>query len=246
MIILRLLVSVFLLFSCHKKEESSSPPPSINNSTDIKVLYIGNSLTYYNDLPSIVTELGKQDGITISEKSITAGNYSLEDHWNDGKIQTEITTGKYNFVVVQQGPSALPESQELLLNYVRKIKPLCSAAGSSLCMYMVWPSKDRSFDLDNVIYSYTQAANQTNSLLAPAGLAWKHAWTTNAQLPLYGGDDFHPSLMGSVLAAITIYGSIKQKKDLNFLSYEKLPGKNSITEAQYAILKSSALKALGY
>lgn len=109
---------------------------------------------------------------------------------------------------------------------------------------MVWPSSSRSFDLDNVIYSYTQAAQKTESLLCPAGLAWKYAWQMDASLPLYGSDSFHPSLSGSVLATLTIYGALRNKKDFKFIQYSQSSWKSEISEAKLETLKQAALKAL--
>lgn len=242
MLLCRVFLYTVLLLSCQKPLPAL--PPLADNS--LKVLFIGNSLTQSNTLPEMVAELARQDDIKIIYKDMSIGGTSLEDHWNDGKIQTEIANDKYDFVVVQQGPSSLATSRANLIEYVKKIKERCDQNNSSLCVYMVWPDKARLAFLDDVIYSYTQAAIQTQSLLAPAGLAWKHAWARDASLPLYSQDDFHPSVMGSVLAALTIYGSIKQKREFNFLHYQKISWKTVISETQFAILKQAALKALGY
>lgn len=242
---IRLFVLMILLLGCSKNGNVAAPaitpPPGI-----IKILYIGNSLTQANDLPSMVTAIAKQDSVDIIFKDMSIGGTSLEDHWNQGLIQTEIRNGKYNFVILQQGPSSLPASQALLMEYVQKIKTVCVINKSNVCVYMVWPEKARLSFLDNVIDGYTQSALQTQSILAPGGLAWKHAWNLDPTLPLYSSDDFHPSIMGSFLAALTIYGSIKQKKEFNFLSYHDLPWKTAFTGAQLTILKQAALKALGH
>jgi len=188
------LLFIFLLFF--------SSPKNIPGK-ELKILFVGNSLTYANDLPALITEIGKQDGTIITCNSFLFPDYSLEDHWNGGKVQTEIEKGGYDIVVAQQGPSALPESQTLLLNYAARFAELCNKNKTKLALYMVWPSKARSFDLDNVVHSYSNAAVKTSSLLCPAGLAWKYAWQSDSSLSLYSFDNFHPSLTGSVLAALT-------------------------------------------
>src|SRR5215510_4243121 len=104
----------------------------------LKLLFVGNSLTYVNDLPALVTEMAKQDETTITYNSFLFPDYSLEDHWNDGKVQAEIEKGGYDFVVMQQGPSALPESQVLLLDYTRRFAEVCNNSKAKLAMYMVW------------------------------------------------------------------------------------------------------------
>lgn len=210
----------------------------------LRLLFIGNSLTYSNDLPALLEELGKQDGKTISYTSLLYPNYSLEDHWNEGKAANEIETGNYDFVIMQQGPSAAPASQVLLLEFVTKFAELCKKANVRPVVYMVWPSKARSFDMDNVIRSHKNAAGRTNTVLAPAGLAWKYAWQQDETLTLYSEDDFHPSLMGTVLAAMTIYGSLTMKDNFSFIRYQKASWKNSISRNNFGILQGAAAKAL--
>lgn len=210
----------------------------------LHLLYIGNSLTYSNDLPSLVAELGAMDGVTITHKMIAPGGVSLEDHWNSGEALTEIASEDYDLIIGQQGPSALPESQALLKQYAQRFSDECRKRKVPWALYMVWPSESRSFDLDNVIYSYTQAAKSTSATLFPAGLAWKYAWQTKPDLPLYGPDRFHPSVMGSVLAAMTIYAVLGGKTDFDFIKREGASWKDSVTEEQLVLLEEAALKSI--
>lgn len=106
-------------------------------------MFVGNSLTYTNDLPQLVQEMGKHDSVSIEYTTFLFPNYSLEDHWNEGKVQKEIETGRYDFVVAQQGPSALPESQVLLLEYTQRLAEVCKKNNTSMAIYMVWPSSTR-------------------------------------------------------------------------------------------------------
>ncbi len=221
----------------------NNPKTSVKQwgNLNLRILFVGNSLTYTNDLPALLKEIAAQDGINLTYKSFLFPNYALEDHLNNGDVQTEIKTGNYDVVVAQQGPSALPESQALLLRDAKVLADLCKKSGhTQLALYMVWPSVSRSFDLDNVIYSYTQAAQKTKSLLCPAGLAWKNA----ADLPLYSADNFHPSLTGSILAALTIYGVLKEHTDFSFLQYQRISWKSQVSERDFDKLKAAALKAL--
>ncbi len=237
--ILRCLLPLFILFiGCSNATET------VSKKSVLKILFVGNSLTYTNDLPQLVQEMGKYDNVSIEYAAFLFPNYSLEDHWNEGKVQKEIEKGQYDFVVAQQGPSALPESQVLLLEYARRLAEVCRKNNVPMALYMVWPSSSRFFDLDNVIDSYTQAAKQTQSILCPAGLAWKYAWQSTPSLPLYGNDNFHPSMTGSVLAAFTVYGALTNKANFDFLTTEKSPWSNEISEKNLELLKQAALKAM--
>jgi hypothetical protein len=212
---------------------------TFDDAADLNILFVGNSLTYENDLPSIVAEIATMDGVRLGYTSLTAGNYSLDDHWADGTIQAALAKDKYDILIAQQGPSALPESQVLLRESSVRIANECRAHDTMFGLYMVWPALARDFDRDNSIASYTNAADAAGGLLCPAGLAWKLAWQTDRSIPFYGPDNFHPSFQGSFMAAMVIYAAIKNKKDLDFVS--KPAG---IPDAHFSIMKRAAIDAL--
>lgn len=212
-------MKLFLLFSwlLLSAGETNNKPAATRKH--INILFVGNSLTYYNQLPEMLKEIALMDSVTVTYTAHCYPDYALEDHWNDGKIQKEIKTGKYQYVVAQQGPSALPESQQMLLEATKKLSRLCKKNNTRLALYMVWPAQQHLFNLDKVIDSYTKAASQTGSLLCAAGQAWKNVWAAYPETPLYGEDGFHPSPRGSFLAALTIYCTLLGKTDINFLNH---------------------------
>lgn len=171
--------------------------------------------------------IGKVDNVTITFNSIAFPDYS-ENHGNEGKVQKEIRSGKYDFVVAQQGPSALPATQLLLLEFASKQAEVCNKNNTRLAVHMIWLSKSTLFDLDALISSYSKAANETSSLLCPAGLARKHAWRKKTALPLYSPDNFHPSFIGSLPAAPVIYGVLMKKRILILFSMTGVFGKMNL------------------
>jgi hypothetical protein len=172
----------------------------------LRVLFIGNSLTYANDLPAIVEALAEASGQKrFVYKSVAFPDYSLQDHWTEGHARKAIAASKWDVVVLQQGPSALEESRKLLLEYTRLFDKAIRAAGARPALYMVWPSQARFRDFDRVVESYRLAANEVKAILFPVGEAWREAWKRDATMALYSDDNFHPSPAGSYLAALVIY-----------------------------------------
>src|SRR6185295_7619357 len=104
----------------------------------------------------------------------------LEDHWARGDAQRAIAEGGWFAVVLQQGPSALPESQVLLREYTKRFDAVIRKTGAKTALYMVWPSQARFQDFDGVSASYTVAAADVRGLLLPAGDAWRAAWKRDA------------------------------------------------------------------
>ncbi|MEP7325510.1 MAG: hypothetical protein ABI836_06145 [Gemmatimonadota bacterium] len=79
---------------------------SADSPDPIRILFIGNSLTYTNDLPGMVAALADSAGSgPVEVASIAFPDYSLEDHWNRGNALAAIRQQRWRFVVLQQGPS---------------------------------------------------------------------------------------------------------------------------------------------
>ncbi|WP_298904648.1 SGNH/GDSL hydrolase family protein [uncultured Psychroserpens sp.] len=185
-----------------------------------QVLFVGNSLTYTNDLPKIVEQIASNFNETITTTSLCYPNYALIDHWNDGKLQKYIKTGKFDYVIIQQGPSSQNDGRQMLLSDGAKIKALCEEHGSQLVYFMVWPSKNYYYTFDGVIANHKFAAKQNKALLCPVGVIWKTYDANKALENLYSVDGFHPSKAGSFLAALTIFNTIYPNKNISDLSFK--------------------------
>jgi hypothetical protein len=197
------LLSLVALSAC-----SLSTTPDVPEGA-VKVLFIGNSLTYQNDLPQTIAQLAASAGLPPCYcVSVAYANYALEDHWYGGHAVDALDGEDWDFVVMQQGPSALAESREHLRFWSGVFGEVIDTIGAQAVMYGVWPQRSRSFDFPNVTETYRLAASDIGALFAPAGEAWQLAWAQDPTLPLYAGDDFHPSTMGTYLAALVIFQRI--------------------------------------
>lgn len=195
----KLLFIVFIICTA-----SSLARSNINSKTEYSVLFIGNSLTYTNNLPKLVKKVAKTKGISIKTKMIAYADYAILDHWNDGNFQKEISENHYDFVIIQQGPSSQSLGREILIEYGEKYSALCKKNHTKLCYFMVWPAMDNYYTFNNVIKNYREASQINNAILCPVGEIWKAHFDTTGNFDYYAADGFHPSLKGSMIAAETI------------------------------------------
>ncbi|MBK8283464.1 MAG: hypothetical protein IPK97_00530 [Ahniella sp.] len=210
-----------------------------------RMLFIGNSLTSTNSLPQMLSRIALQAGKTLEVKSIVMNGASLEEHWYHSATLREIEAGNYPVVSLQQGPSSLPESQDHLLSWSVRFNAPIRANGGRPLLFMVWPDWSRLGYLDDVRNSYETAATMTEGAFAPAGIAWQRAWADDPQLALYGPDGFHPSELGTYLAALTLFCTVYQQ------SPEGLPAQiprangasTALPEATARLLQRSAWTA---
>ena len=171
------------------------------SDSKINILFIGNSLTYTNNLPKLIEHEAKRKGKRIKTKTIAYPNYSLEDHWNDGNVQKLIKSNNYNYVIIQQGPSSQKYGRLSLIEYGQKFSEICKESNSQLAYFMVWPSRQYYHTFDGVIKNHTDAAHKNKALLCPIGKIWKEHFEKTNDYSYYGLDGFHPSLKGSKEAA---------------------------------------------
>ena len=196
---------------------SCSQSPTDPEPSDLAILFIGNSLTYYNDLPDILEDLlAEADVGDTFVEMIAEPNYGLEDHWNRLETVARITDHPWDVVVMQQGPSAT-EGRPSLLEFSKLFADKIREAGAVPALYMVWPDRSRLGDFRGVRESYRAAADSVDGYFFPSGAAWQEAWAINSDLDLYGPDQFHPTAEGSYLAAVVMYEQLTGKRapDLN-------------------------------
>lgn len=174
----------------------------------LKLLFVGNSLTYTNDLPEMLSGLLQWEGIDVARVHAEARpDFGLQDHWSSKTTHRAIASDDWDLVIFQQGPSAT-EGRPSLLEFSTLFAPEVRAIGAQPVLYMVWPSAARLRDFPGVAESYRMAAIQIDGSLFPVGEAWMWAWRQNPRLKLYGRDGFHPSRLGTYLAALVMFQQI--------------------------------------
>ena len=205
------LLSVLLAFTACGADVAGPDDDPEEFGEGLRILFIGNSLTYTNDVPGMLGRMLEEAGVEVGRiTSVAFPNFGLQDHWESTAARSLIAEGGWHAVVMQQGPSAT-EGRPSLIDYSQRFGAEIEQAGGRPALYMVWPSQARFFDFDGVSNSYATAAESSDGLLFPAGEAWRAAWRRDPGLVLYGPDEFHPSAMGSYLAALVMFQQLADR-----------------------------------
>lgn len=210
---------LLILFSCgfppkedneeiDKKVEENKIEDSQFGGKTSRILFLGNSLTYYNNLPKLVEKEASTRGMIIKTDMIAHPNYALEDHWNDEEAQKKVSSEAYDYLVVQQGPSSQADGKQSLLEYGRKLKEVCNEKNTRLVFFMVWSSRRYYHTYPGVISNYANAAKSNEAIICPVGEVWKEHFDKTKDFSYYGTDGFHPSLKGSREAARIIVDTL--------------------------------------
>jgi hypothetical protein len=191
--------------SCLSGGRSIGPLPA----GGIHVLFVGNSLTYVNDLPSTVVAIAASAGDTIRAAAAVGADLGIIDHLNGGSDAVQRLRGaRWDYVVLQQGPTPAGVCRDSLVLWTKQSMPLVQAAGAKPALLMTWPGATHTNLFDEVRVSFQAAAAGVNGVFMPAGEAWRAAWAQDPALALYGGDGYHPSPIGTYLAALEVYERI--------------------------------------
>lgn len=194
------------LGSCLSGPSGLLEPPAPGG---IHVLFVGNSLTYVNDLPGTVAAIAASVGDTVRVASVTGPDLALIDHLNGAtNAVADVRLGGWQYVVLQQGPSSVPVNRDTLVLGAVTFDHLVRAQGGRTALYMVWPTIDRFAFFDAVRQSYQAAATAVDGVFMPAGQAWITAWASDSTLQFYASDGLHPTELGTYLAALVIYEKV--------------------------------------
>ncbi|MCB0477310.1 MAG: PKD domain-containing protein [Crocinitomicaceae bacterium] len=193
-----------------------------------KVLFLGNSYTYVNNMPQIVSDLANSKGKTLVFDSNTIGGYRLLNHSSDATSLAKIASNDWDYVVIQgqSQEGAFPDGQlasevyphAAILNDSVKSNNACSES----MFFMTWGRENGdasncgfyppfcTYDgmQSRLKYAYKNMADQNDGSVAPVGEAWRYLRTNYPLIDLYNADESHPSPAGSYLAACVFYVSI--------------------------------------
>ena len=180
---------------------------SAEQTNETSVLFIGNSFTHYNGLPSMITTLAKSGGHNLVCQSVTPGGSTFEQHWKDGKAVGAIHARKWDFVVLQEHSMRPVDAKDLMFEYGQKLNTEIKDQGAETLLYLTWawPKPDKQ---PVITAAYQELAKKLNATVVPVGIVWSTVLHEHPEIGLFAEDNHHPSPTGTYLAACAFYASI--------------------------------------
>ena len=178
--------------------------PADKGKKKVDLLFIGNSHTYYHDLPLLVQSLAIREGVACRVTMLAHGGWYLSQHAQEPEVRFNILHGGYDYVVLQEHAHPFGP-QEGFLEAAKKLDEMIREAGSRTVLYACWARKDEPQEQGRMDEIHRRVAREIGALLAPVGERW---WRGEPEL--YAEDGAHASLAGSKLAAGVIWETIRQ------------------------------------
>lgn len=190
-----------------------------------QVLFIGNSYTYYHNMPEeIFSPLASRSNYDAEVYSVTHGGYKL--HWfadpknEEGQQLREAILGKhFDWVVLQDHSLITIQEPDMFLRGIGDLKELLRDHTDHYLLYATWGRKMGNETLSELNMSsnemtqyiarmYDEAAGRFDMAVAHVGRAFISYARKHPDAELYSTDLHHPSVLGSSIAAQTILDEI--------------------------------------
>ena len=189
--------------------ENKKPVSQINELLYImkgnymNVLFIGNSHTYFNDMPRLFALEAERHGVSVRVTMLAHGGWTLKQHLSGPEARFNILYGGYDHVILQEHSHPFAQEDE----YLSAVKELCALirrAGAVPVIYETWSRKKEPEVQTYMNEIHARAARENGALLAPVGEHFRD----NADAEMYFADGEHPSREGSLLAAKIIWDTV--------------------------------------
>ena len=214
----------------HRSDNPGCETPDRSTSCT-RVLFLGNSYTSVNDLPTMFGDLAWSGGHRVETAAQDPGGWTLADHLNSNDLQSLLTSKPWDIVVLQeqsQIPSVPASRQAIMYPAARQLVRMIHNAGAQPLFYMTWAHRtgwlqegmrDYISMQASIETGYLTIAKELSAAVAPVGPAWVALVAEQPALGLWSDDGSHPTTAGTYLAASVFYAAIFNASPIN-LSYQ--------------------------
>ena len=176
----------------------------------MKLLFIGNSHTYYNSMPELVQRLFEATGQKLHVTMLAVGGKGLSYHATSHNTMFNIRCGGYDMVIVQDKATAfeIPAFRES----AKAIKDMADKAGSQFYLYMPWAGRDNRAAQRAMTDAYQEFSRANKCFFAPVGEVFGKLLQSESAELLYREDGNHATPFGSYVAALTVFYTLTGRK----------------------------------
>lgn len=195
-----------------------------DNELPDKVLFVGNSFTYYNNsLHKHFRKLTWASGLLTPANSfariMTISGGHLPEHAGGF---TKVLSGNDWDVVVMQGHSLGPISEDTAEPFreaAREFSRVAREQGTRPVFFMTWAYTGKPEMTAELDKAYTEIGQELKAEVAPVGLAFATVTAERPDLDLRIADARHPSMAGTYLAACTFFAVLYKQSPVG-LDYD--------------------------
>lgn len=177
----------------------------------LRILFVGNSYTYFENLPQVVSVLSEQTGTKLVTEKMTIGGAKLSEHWRGARGLTtreRIKNGNYDIIVLQEWSLGTVSETDSAVLYLGLFSELARKTGARPFYYLTWAREKVPQQQETISRVYRETAALNRATVVPAGEAWAEAHALRPDFRLYNPDGTHPSALGTYLNACVFVATI--------------------------------------
>lgn len=176
----------------------------LTGAEERSILFIGNSLTFVNNLPATLAGLAEAGGAgPLIHEQVTVGGATLAKHWRTGTALERIRSRRWTWVVLQEQSVGTYADPESFNTHARRFIEAIVANGSQPVLYATWSRLGEIATQDSITAAYAEAA-RPHGVLIPVGEAFRSYRAGHGDGSLFT-DNRHPNPAGTYLAACCFY-----------------------------------------
>ena len=185
-----------------------------------RVLFLGNSYTYVNDLPGTFAGLAASGGHAVETGMSAPGGERFAGHAASPRTAELLRASRWDFVVLQeqsQVPAYASERYVQMYPGARRLAALVRGSGARPVFLLTWAHRggwpevgfqDYAAMQDAIDEGYMGIATELKASVAPVGIAWRSVRKEQPGLELWLPDGSHPSVAGTYLAACVLFATL--------------------------------------
>ena len=244
-------LALLIFISCNSNASESAPDESEAfpfTTINEKILFIGNSFTFYWNLPSQVEKMSIERGLNWEVSHFTVPSARLRDHWNNPDLKSILESETFDHVIIQEHSTNILTGEdgnpEFYFGQITSLIP----DSTSIHFFSTWmyPSME-DLNINNEEYPIEESIKQiidgTSTQIIPVGRAFKLFQEKYPQVDILMEDNKHPNPNGSYLASCIIFSHLSSETSLNLSKRYK--GKDSKgVDIYYSIVEDEVLTFL--
>lgn len=171
----------------------------------MRVLFVGNSHTFVNNIPYLVKTLATKNEKPLEFTHLGNGGASLSEHAQSDQLHINLKFGDYDCIFIQEHTHPFPEVQEFaasagkIIDMEKSVEPF---------LYLTWAEKERPEDQRHLTKAFLDVAKEKSAEICFAGEAFWDMINTYPQVELFASDGKHTNPNGAFLVAIMMYKTL--------------------------------------
>lgn len=173
----------------------------------LRVLFVGNSFTFYWNLPQVVEAMAGTQDFPMVVRQSTASGATWQQHWNGEKgLKTKalIEQGNWDIVVLQDHSTSPIDEPVRFREYGKKLADLVRASGAEPLFFMTWAYHSNPLQQPALTEGYRQLATGLGAEVVTAGPIWSEVRKWRPDIDMFA-DDKHPSPDATYLTGLAFF-----------------------------------------